>query len=183
MTNKITLIIAYANFKSHFIKLSWKICIKVAFKSTSVKFLSYDEWKSHHLTGGTFMVNSIDGFLSKYISPPRVALNVKKLSFLEHLWKSYVPSKVIVFSWQLLLGRLPMKGNLYKRGVFSEEQQPDCRWYRSFVESEGHFFRMCPFANGSWYKIFKWFGISSSFTRIPLCRWEYFVWRRGVGNF
>jgi hypothetical protein len=32
-------------------------------------------------------------------------------------WKSLAPLKVIIFSWQLLLGRLPTKENLAKRGV------------------------------------------------------------------
>jgi hypothetical protein len=87
-----------------------------------------DEWKCHHPTGGTFTVNSIYSFLSNSISPPPVALVVEKLLLLEYLWKSYVPYKVIVFTCQLLLGRLPTKGNLFKRRIFYETQQRDCLW-------------------------------------------------------
>jgi hypothetical protein len=75
--------------------------------------------------------------------------------------KCYAPFKVIVFSWQLLFGWLPTKENIYKRGVFSEVQQPDCRWCPSIAESEGHLFGTCPFASGLWYKIFKCLGFSS----------------------
>jgi hypothetical protein len=33
------------------------------------------------------------------------------------VWKSWAPSKVIVFSWQLLLDRIPSRSNLIRRGV------------------------------------------------------------------
>jgi hypothetical protein len=72
-----------------------------------------------------------------------------KLSLLEHLWKSYAPSKVIT------------KGNLFKWVVFSKAQQLDRMWCPSITASEDHLFGTCPFACGLWYKIFKWFGFSS----------------------
>jgi hypothetical protein len=115
-----------------------------------------DEWKCHHSPGAMFTVNSIFGFLSDSISPPPVPLNVEKLSLLEQLWKSKAPSKVIVFSWQLLFGRLPTKGNLFKREIFSDTRQSDCTWCPLITESEGHLFGMCPFACGLWYKVLKW---------------------------
>jgi hypothetical protein len=120
-----------------------------------------DEWKCHHPTGGTFTVNSIYSFLSNSISPPPVALVVEKLLLLEYLWKSYVPYKVIVFTCQLLLGRLPTKGNLFKRRIFYETQQRDCLWCPLITESESHLFGRFSFACGLWYKIYKWIGFSS----------------------
>jgi hypothetical protein len=98
-------------------------------------------------------------YLSNSISPPPITL--EKLSLLEHLWKSYAPSKVIVFTWQLLLGRLPTRDNL-------ETQQMECLWCPLIIESESHLFRMCPFANGLWYKIYKWLGVSSLVHSDPL---------------
>jgi hypothetical protein len=51
-----------------------------------------EERKCHHSRLMLFMV------FYPNLSPPPVALNVEKLSFLEHLWKIYASSKVIVFS-------------------------------------------------------------------------------------
>jgi hypothetical protein len=68
---------------------------------------------------------------------------------------------VVVFTWQLLLGRLSTKGNLFKRGIFFDTQQMDCLWCPSIIESESRLFGTCPFACGLWYKLYKWFGFSS----------------------
>lgn len=35
-----------------------------------------------------------------------------------YLWKSTSPLKLVIFSWQLLLGRLPTRDNLHHRGLF-----------------------------------------------------------------
>ncbi|GAU41463.1 hypothetical protein TSUD_237130 [Trifolium subterraneum] len=38
-----------------------------------------------------------------------------------NIWKSPAPSKVVMFSWQLLYDRVPTKHNLLLRGLFNNE--------------------------------------------------------------
>lgn len=42
------------------------------------------------------------------------------LASLNMVWKSFVPSKVVSFSWQLLLDRVPTRSNLISRGVITD---------------------------------------------------------------
>lgn len=39
------------------------------------------------------------------------------LQAVSRVWKSCTPSKVVVFSWQLILDRIPTRSNLVSRGV------------------------------------------------------------------
>ncbi|MCI39373.1 hypothetical protein A2U01_0060604, partial [Trifolium medium] len=78
-----------------------------------------------------------------------------------NLWFSYAPSKVIVFSWQLVLGRLPTRANLAVRGVFGGDSDPSCVWCPGVREAEHHLFVTCAFASNIWYNFFNWFGVTS----------------------
>jgi len=55
-------------------------------------------------------------------------------------WLSYAPSKVVVLSWQMLLGHQPTRANLYKRGVSGRGEEPSCVWSPRQRESEEHMF-------------------------------------------
>jgi hypothetical protein len=118
---------------------------------------SNDEWKCHHVSGGMFSVRSIYRFLAGSIIPP-IALEPDLVRDLGFLWKSFAPSKIIVFSWQLLLHRLPTKVNLAKRGVVEEGVDSFCVLCPMELEKESHLFGVCAFASALWGKVFKWFG-------------------------
>ncbi|MCI85450.1 hypothetical protein A2U01_0106729, partial [Trifolium medium] len=45
---------------------------------------------------------------------------------LPKVWKSWTPSKVVVFSWQLLQDRLPTHRNLWQRGVIGDVSASTC---------------------------------------------------------
>jgi hypothetical protein len=86
---------------------------------------SCDEWKCHHSTGGMFSVRSLYCYLAGIIIPP-ISLDPDRVRDLGCLWKNLAPSKVIVFSWQLLFGRLPTLDNLAKRGVVGDGPDSLC---------------------------------------------------------
>jgi hypothetical protein len=48
---------------------------------------------------------------------PTSSLDLASAGSLAKVWRSWAPSKVIVFSWQALLGRLRTRVNLARRGV------------------------------------------------------------------
>lgn len=62
------------------------------------------------------------------------------------------------FSWQLILRRLPTRGNLSRRGVVFEELTLSCIWCLRILEVEDHLFCRCSFGGSVWYDIFRWVG-------------------------
>jgi hypothetical protein len=83
-------------------------------------------------------------------------------SIVKRVWESYAPTKVVIFSWQLLLERLPTRGNLFRRGLLQSRAQSLCAWCNSDVETEVHLFMTCSVA--VWSAIHSWLGL---FTAVP----------------
>jgi hypothetical protein len=79
---------------------------------------------------------------------------------LSQIWESAAPSKVIAFSWQLLLGRIPTKSNLEARGIVILGAPWECLGCVGKKETPLHLFLHCPFAMKVWAAVFNWIGIS-----------------------
>jgi hypothetical protein len=139
---------------------------------------SIDAWKCHYSTGGTFSVSSLYCYLSGIIIPP-ISLEPDIIRDLGFVWKSLAPSKVIVFSWQLLRRRLPTMVNLAKCGVVGEGSNPLYVLCPMELESEGHLFGNCAFASALWDKVFHWFGWGGVVPREPQLLFGKFIARRG----
>jgi hypothetical protein len=75
-----------------------------------------DAWSWTLSEDGRYSVKSAYSSLIKGLpgtgAPHGVTLQVVAI-----VWKTWTPSKVIVFYWQLLLGRIPSMSNLVRRGV------------------------------------------------------------------
>jgi hypothetical protein len=69
--------------------------------------------------------------------------------------------KVIVFSWQALLGRLPTRANLLIRGIIQEDEAAGCLACAEARESENHLLVACPLACRVWAMVHKWFGLNT----------------------
>jgi len=65
--------------------------------------------------------------------------------------KSGVPSKVVVFSWQLILDRIPTGFNLVSRGVLLSDGGLGCVFCAVLIESSVHLFLSCPSILPVWY--------------------------------
>jgi hypothetical protein len=106
-----------------------------------------------------FSVSSLYLYLyNRFIPPSNSGLN--SLGMIAKVWGSWAPTKVIVFSWQALLGRLPTRENLARRGV-------DCGGAVGCVlcgggrETEDHLFATCSTAWEVWSKVHRWFGVAT----------------------
>jgi hypothetical protein len=107
---------------------------------------------------GVFSVKSTYEFLSRSFGDPST-LSPMELKILANIWVSPAPSKLVVFSWELLLGRLPTRDNLISRRVLSSQDEGGCVWCNGVRESPSHLFQHCSVAHVVWYEIFRWLGI------------------------
>jgi hypothetical protein len=73
--------------------------------------------------GDQFSVSSLYMYLYKKILPPS---HFWTPGIIAKVWGSWAPTKVIVFSWQALLGRLPTTENLVCRGTVLEGPNVGC---------------------------------------------------------
>ncbi|PNX80416.1 hypothetical protein L195_g036415, partial [Trifolium pratense] len=78
------------------------------------------------------------------------------------LWKSDVPSKIIVFGWRLLLNRLPTRTALHRRGILSNPFESSCVFCFRHMEDETHLFFSCYFSKVVWCKVLNWLGFLTS---------------------
>jgi len=65
---------------------------------------------------------------------------------------------VIVFSWQLLLDRIPSRSNLIRRVVPLPVGGVGCAFSDSPSESAMHLFLSCPCFFPVWYQVSRWLG-------------------------
>jgi hypothetical protein len=69
------------------------------------------------------------------------------------------PSKVAVFSWQLLQDKLPTRQNLWLRGVIGDTNASSCVLCGVGLESYDHLFDSCNQISPIWYGILQWYGV------------------------
>lgn len=85
-------------------------------------------------------------------------LSDEVLGILDKLWKSPAPFKVVAFSWQLLLDRVPAWTNQFSRGVIMDAAATVCILCRNAVESCLHLFYCCSFSFAVCYTTIRWLG-------------------------
>jgi hypothetical protein len=102
-------------------------------------------------------------FLSSLWALP-TSLSLPLCGVIHKVWESWAPSKVVVFSWQALLLRIPTKLNLASRGVALAGDQLSCAVCGGGgVENEDHLFLLCPLAWSIWVEVYRWFGVVEVF--------------------
>lgn len=78
------------------------------------------------------------------------------------LWKCPAASKVVAFSWKLLLNRVPTRDNLRLRNVLPTEVPNSCVLCDREEESALHLFLHCDIAREVWLAVMRWLGVSGS---------------------
>jgi hypothetical protein len=117
-----------------------------------------DSWS--YSNGDMYTVSANYLFLyNKFL--PSSSLGLESIGVIAQVWGSWAPSKVIVFSWQALLGRLPTRANLAYRGVLPNDGVSWCPWCDGEIESENHLLVSCPIAWVVWSNVHRWFGVTS----------------------
>lgn len=107
-------------------------------------------WKSDE--SGRFSVKSAYEFLTKSERGP-------KKEVFSILWKTKTFPNVLITAWRALLGRLPTRLGLSRRGIVLNTTR--CALCLVEEESCQHLFVECKCARRVWNKCFKWFGILS----------------------
>lgn len=114
-----------------------------------------DEWLWREDVSGCYSTKSAYKFLERLNHDMQVQQNSVQDCF-KKLWKCKIPSKVLVFTWQVFLGRIPTKVNLSKRGIHLSLEEHLCVFCKSNYESENHLFLTCNTAKSLWRKVFGW---------------------------
>lgn len=95
----------------------------------------------------------------------------------KNLWSCSTPRKVLAFSWQLVLDRLPTRSNLFRRSVITDPNQTYCVLCGSSEESTKHLFLDCLFQVQVWQHVHRWLG--SPFT-LPTDIVSLYTQHRGI---
>jgi len=82
----------------------------------------------------------------------------KVLQAVSQVWKSRAPSKVVFFSWQLILDRIPTRLNLSHCGVPLPTRDLGCVFCDAPSESSVQLFLSCPSILPVWYQVSRWLG-------------------------
>ncbi|GAU37692.1 hypothetical protein TSUD_164950 [Trifolium subterraneum] len=88
-----------------------------------------------------------------------VIFSIEEEKMLPKVWKTWAPSKVTIFSWQLLQDRLPTRKNLWQRGVIGDASASLCVICGLSSESADHLFGSCNQISQVWYGILGWLGV------------------------
>lgn len=114
-------------------------------------------WKSEET--GSFMVSSTYKILENLLIPREELCGTKERVF-GSVWKSLASTKVVAFSWQLLLDRIPTKLNLARRRVLPLDDSVNCVFCNLRAEISSHIFLHCQFAFKVWSKVLGWLHIN-----------------------
>ncbi|KAK2414852.1 hypothetical protein QL285_037392 [Trifolium repens] len=117
-----------------------------------------DLWWWNPDVEGCFSVKSTYSLLCKELNDD-AELMVTSNTVFEQLWKSQAPSKIIVFSWQVLHNRIPTRDNLMRRGIIQGDNSTDCVLCTGLKESTSHLLLHCGFTGRVWVEIFRWLGV------------------------
>ncbi|GAU11500.1 hypothetical protein TSUD_344900 [Trifolium subterraneum] len=139
-----------------------------------------DLWVWKHDATRIFSVKSAYSVLVSNLGVTVVSPEVSD-QVLAKVWKSWVPSKVIVFSWQLLQDRIPSRQNLFRRNVITDPHNILCILCGMSIESVDHLFLICDLSSSAWYSIFRWLGIQAVLPRGVIWFFDFFL-DIGVGR-
>jgi hypothetical protein len=121
--------------------------------------LEDDCWRWLEDVDGGFFVKSSYNLLSKELESVE-EMEGELVVVLDQIWESSALLKVVAFSWELLLDRIPTRSNIVIRGILALDGSCEFLGCIGQVESYTHLFLHCPSAMKVWGEIFKWLGIS-----------------------
>jgi hypothetical protein len=107
-------------------------------------------WK----TGGVFSVKSCYKILQDLRLVEGVWSGEEEVVF-RNFWKSKAPSKVLAFSWNLLLDRIPTKVNLARRHLLAVEDSKRCVFCGLEDEMAVHLFLHCRVISRVWLEVMR----------------------------
>ena len=148
------------NFRWRRLIFVWEVDLLIELLGVATRQTRVDRedfWFSLPNPDGRFSVKSACSLLFKGL-PDASAPQGDTLRAVASISKSWAPSKVIVFSWQLLLDRIPTRSNLVRCGVPLLVTDLGCVSCDVLSESAVHLFLECPTVFPVWYQVARWLG-------------------------
>lgn len=90
----------------------------------------------------------------------------------QDLWKVKVPPMVLFMIQRVLINRLPMCDNLFKRNIVLVEEHILCPFCKAQFESTSHILFTCARSNSIWKYYYNWMYIA---TVLPESRQQHFL--------
>jgi hypothetical protein len=136
-----------------------ELCTNLLNTIGSANLTSQDDvWNCEIGSDGVYSVKEGYDFLSQNFLP-QLNINNDCRRVLKGIWDSLAPLKVVIFSWKLVLQRLPTRRNLVVRGLLDGSANPGYVWCPLVVETESHLFFTCPVAVEVWTSVMAWLGL------------------------
>ncbi|XP_058742708.1 uncharacterized protein LOC131615254 [Vicia villosa] len=110
------------------------------------------KWWRH--ASGFSVSNAYDSF-SLCVVPDFSLESSFRVAF-SSIWKTKVPSRILIFGWRLISNRLPTKVELAKRGILVNPSELRCPFCLNFEEDLNHLFFECSFTNRWWRNFLYW---------------------------
>ncbi|KAH1230119.1 TNF receptor-associated factor 1b [Glycine max] len=129
-------------------------------------------WKAE--PNGLYSTKSAYRLLMSSISP------VPHRDILQNLWKLKIPPRAAVFSWRLLLDRLPTRANLLRRNVHIQDTL--CPLCGTHQEEAGHLFFHCKMTRGMWGESMNWIRAIGALSADPASHFIQFCNGFGAGS-
>jgi hypothetical protein len=117
-----------------------------------------DEWCWKSEEKGIFSVSSMYRRLEETAGRGNAYGEVERRVF-GQAWKSPAPSKVVAFSWKLLLNRIPTRLNLAYRNVLPSNANLRCVFCDLEDESTRHLFLHCRVSWNIWTQVQIWLAL------------------------
>jgi hypothetical protein len=143
-----------------------------------------DKWVWIPEEDGLFSVNSTYAILEDLFLLEEDVGDINDGVF-SSLWRSPAPSKVVAFSWTLLLDRIPTRDNLALRHILDPGASLLCALCGKKVETSIHLFLHCEVSSLIWRRILDWLGINFITPHNLLVQfecWNYEVVSRRLGK-
>ena len=134
-----------------------------------------DRWVWLPEKDGCFSVKSMYMVLERILLMEVDFCSSKEAVF-EVLWRSPAPSKVVAFSWTLLLDRIPTRANLAIRNILEPDSSLLCVLCDRTVETSSHLFLHCDVAYMIWRRILDW--LDFNFVTSPNLFVHFECWSR-----
>lgn len=125
--------------------------IKLLLLNVNLQVNKDDWWLWSLENSKSFLVRSVYNYITAQI-PTYIVVPVSSL------WHKDVPLKVVLFAWRVFRDRLPIKDNLFRRGVI-DQNSLECVAACDSSESSVHLLLHCNVFEYVWHQIYKWLGI------------------------
>lgn len=80
-------------------------------------------------------------------------------SKLKALWRTHIPTKILLFGWRIFNNSLHVRSVLLKRHVIHSEEDAACVLCRTHIEDSHHLFLGCEFSLMVWGEIGRWLNV------------------------